>query len=150
MDRGHQGGRARHFALIGVPWGATMALLAAVLVACALAGLAACGRAEAGASATTLAELEDRRIGVTTGTIQATQATKRFPNAKIMQYASTTDMLTALRSHKIDAFAESDAVVRVMRQTEPDLEVIEEPLSERMAAAGIFPKTDEGRALCDE
>lgn len=54
---------------------------------------------------TTLSELEDKRIGVTTGSVQAIQARERFPDADLFYYDTTTDMLTALRAGKIDAFA---------------------------------------------
>ena len=99
---------------------------------------------------TTLSELEDKRIGVATGSVQAIQTRERFPDAYLFYYATSTDMLTALRTGKIDAFAEADALVRYMMGENPDLICLEEYLKGGMQACAIFPKSEKGRALCDE
>lgn len=99
---------------------------------------------------TTLSELEDKRIGVATGSVQAIQTRERFPDADLFYYDTSTDMLTALRTGKIDAFAEADALVRYMMGENPDLICLEEYLKGGMQACAIFPKSEKGRALCDE
>ena len=138
MGRGHRDIKAR------------LVICLAALLACVLVFLAACANGGDGVTYTTFAEIEDKRIGVTTGSIQADQATKRFPDAKIFQYNTTTDMLNALKSHKIDAFAEASAIAQIILQSEPELVCLEEHLSETSDIAGIFPMTDEGRTLRDE
>lgn len=99
---------------------------------------------------TTLSELEDKRIGVATGSVQAIQTRERFPDADLFYYDTSTDMLTALRTGKIDAFAEADALVRYMMGENPDLICLEEYLKGGMQACAIFPKSEKGRTLCDE
>lgn len=99
---------------------------------------------------TSLSELEDKRIGVTTGSVQAIQAKERFPDADIFYYDSTTDMLAALRTGKIDAFAEGETLVRYIMPENPDLTYLEEYLSGTMQICAIFPKSEKGKALCDE
>ena len=95
-------------------------------------------------------ELEDKRIGVTTGSVQALQVEERFPEAKMFYFSTSVDMLGALRARKIDAYADSDALVRYMMADNPDLTCLDERLGDAMRAGGVFPKTDRGRALCDE
>ena len=99
---------------------------------------------------TSLEQLENRRIGVSTGTVQAIQVEARFPNAKIYYFSSGVDCLGAMRADKIDAFAEADALLKYMMTENPDLTYIEEPLSEKMKVAAAFPKTARGRKLCDQ
>ena len=99
---------------------------------------------------TTLSELEDKRIGVATGSVQAIQTRERFPDADLFYYDTSTDMLTALRTGKIDAFAEADALVRYMMGENPDLICLEEYLKGGMQACAIFPKSEKGKALRDE
>ena len=99
---------------------------------------------------TSLEELENRRIGVSTGTVQALQVEARFPNAKIYYFSNGVDCLGAMRAGKIDAFAEADALLKYMMTENPDLTYIEEPLSGKMKVAAAFPKTARGRKLCDQ
>ena len=96
---------------------------------------------------TTLSELEDKRIGVTTGSVQAIQARERFPDAQLYYYDTTTDMLTALRAGKIDAFADADALVRYILPENPDLTFLDEYLKGGMKVCAIFPKSEKGREL---
>ena len=96
-----------------------------------------------------LADFEDKRIGVTTGSVQAILAQERFPDARLYYFSSTVDMLNALRAHKIDAFADADSLVRYMMAENPDLTYLDEPLGNRMQVGAIFPKTDSGQGLRD-
>lgn len=88
---------------------------------------------------TTLSELEDKRIGVATGSVQAIQTRERFPDADLFYYDTSTDMLTALRTGKIDAFAEADALVRYMMGENPDLTCLEEYLKGACRHVQYFP-----------
>ena len=96
-----------------------------------------------------LADLEDKRIGVTTGSVQALLVEERFPDARLYFFSTTMDMLNALRAHKIDAFADADSLVKYMMADNPDLTCLDEPLGETMQVGAIFPKTDRGQRLCD-
>ena len=91
---------------------------------------------------TRLEELEDKRIGVTTGSVQAIQAEERFPNATFYYFSTGVDCLEALRSHKIDAYADAEALVKYMMAENPDLACIEERLASGMQVGAAFPKTE--------
>lgn len=97
-----------------------------------------------------LSDLEYGRIGVSTGSVQALQAQARFPHAEFYYFAKNVDMLAALKAHKIDAYADAEALVRFMMPENPELTYIEETLSEKMKVAAAFPKTARGRELCDQ
>ncbi|MDO5133291.1 MAG: ABC transporter substrate-binding protein/permease [Eubacteriales bacterium] len=112
--------------------------------------LFACSLYTGAAAFSELDELEDKRIGVTTGSIQALQAEERFPNAQLFYFSTSIDMLNALRTNKIDAYADADALVKYMMAENPDLTNIDEKLSDGMKAGAIFPKTEQGKKLCDE
>ena len=99
---------------------------------------------------TSLSELEDKRIGIGSGTVQALQAAERFPNAELLNFPTSADMLNALRTGKIDAFADAEALVLYMMGENPDLTILPEKLADGMKVGAIFPKTEEGRRLCDE
>ena len=101
-------------------------------------------------SYTSLEDLEDKRIGVTTGSVQAIQAEERFPDAEICYYTTGVDCLGAMRAGKIDAFADAEALLKFMMAENPDLTVIEEKLADGMQIAAAFPKTERGRKLCDQ
>lgn len=115
-----------------------------------LAVLAAQGEQEARRPISGFSDLEHARIGVTTGSVQAQQAQARFPDAEFYYFSSSVDSLEALRSGKIDAYADAEALVRYMMTENRDITVLDEWLAEGMQVGAVFPKTDSGRALCDE
>ena len=124
-----------------------------LLVLFALTGCAAeknADTASAGGSITGFSDLEHARIGVTTGSVQAMQAEERFPEAELCYFTNEVDLLSALRADKIDAYASAEAMVRYMMAENRDLTCLDEWLGEGMQVGAIFPKTDAGRALCDE
>ena len=53
---------------------------------------------------TSVEEMRDKRIGVLTGSCFDTVATEQFPDAQLLYFNSHADMLTALKSDKIDAY----------------------------------------------
>ena len=63
---------------------------------------------------------EEKRIGVTTGSIQSLQAKERFPNAEIHDFSSDADMLEAMRKGKIDAYTSAEALVKYMMAENQD------------------------------
>ena len=48
-------------------------------------------------------DLKDKRIGVLMGSAHESYATKTYPNAKVMQYKSSADVLLAVKTDKVDA-----------------------------------------------
>lgn len=122
--------------------------LAATLLLCF--GILGCSQSAEPKAYTSFSELEDKRIGVTTGSVQALQTEERFPHAELFYFTSGVDMLNALRANKIDAFADADALARYMMSENPDLTCLDEMLADGMKVGAIFPKTEEGKRLCDE
>ena len=120
------------------------------LVERGIAVLAAQGEQEARRPVNGFSDLEHARIGVTTGSVQAQQAQARFPDAEFYYFNSSVDSLEALRSGKIDAYADAEALVRYMMAENRDITMLDEWLAEGMQVGAVFPKTDSGRALCDE
>ena len=120
------------------------------LVERGIAVLAAQGEQEARRPVNGFSDLEHARIGVTTGSVQAQQAQARFPDAEFYYFSSSVDSLEALRSGKIDAYADAEALVRYMMAENRDITMLDEWLAEGMQVGAVFPKTDSGRALCDE
>ena len=104
----------------------------------------------AAGSINSFADLEHAKIGVNTGSVQAQQAQERFPNATFQFYNTSVDMLEALRTGKVDAYADSDAYAKYVTAQSQDLKILDETLTEGMNAGAVFPKTDKGQALCDE
>ncbi len=55
-------------------------------------------------------ELEHKRIGALTGSIEAIHVSDRLPDAELVLYDTTSDICEALLAGKIDAYAECDAI----------------------------------------
>lgn len=121
----------------------TLTSLCVLLALCVLCGCedSTKGKAEhddSGEGAyTSLSQIEDKRTGVTTGSIQAIQAEERLPHATFFYFSNTADMLNALRSNKVDAFADSDLLLGFVMGESPDITFIDEPLAEGMDVSGI-------------
>lgn len=52
---------------------------------------------------TSVADLQDKRIGVLLGSVHDTYAMEHYPNATILQYKTLSDLLLAVKSGKVDA-----------------------------------------------
>ena len=99
---------------------------------------------------TDFSDLENARIGATTGSIQIQQLEERFPDAELYYFSTDADMLEALRANKIDAYAAPETLVKLMMAENPDLTYLDETLGEGMQVGAIFPKTEDGEKLCEE
>ena len=104
---------------------------------------------QAGGAIVSMASLHDKRIGVTTGSVQAIQAESWFPDAQILFFSTSVDMLNALKARKIDAFIDAEPLVKSMMGANPELTCLDERPGEVMQVGAIFPKTEEGEALRD-
>ena len=98
-----------------------------------------------------LEDFEGKKIGVTTGTIQAIAVEKQIPSAEIIYFNSVPDMITALRLGKIDAFCIDDMAIRVLMIENDDLTYLSDhPLTDPVRTGAIFPKTEIGNKLREE
>ena len=94
-----------------------------------------------------LKDFSDKSIGVCTGTIQGAAVEKQFPNATISYYNTHADLLAALRNHKIDAFSDSDIIVRYSMIENSDLTYLDEYLAQSVEIGAIFGKNEKGDQL---
>ena len=94
----------------------------------------------------TLAQLNGKRIAVTTGSIDAQLVQNKLPEAKLSYFESTTDMLTALKSNKVDAMSWDDSMLRYLMLEGEPIVMLDEFLSDINNAAA-FAKTKKGKAL---
>ena len=96
-----------------------------------------------------LGDFADKRIGVCTGTIQGAAVEKEFPEAEVSYYNTHSDLLAALRQGRIDAFADSDIIIRYTMTENSDLTYLDEHLAQPVEIAAIFSKTEKGDQLRD-
>ncbi|MCR5341739.1 MAG: transporter substrate-binding domain-containing protein [Butyrivibrio sp.] len=68
---------------------------------------------------TSLSELEHKRIGALTGSIEAIHVRDRLPEAELVLYDSTSDIREALITGKIDAYADTDVVAWTIAAENP-------------------------------
>lgn len=101
---------------------------------------------ESGGISQSLDELAGKRIGVVTGTIHDSLVQRRLPSTQIVYFTDTSDLLTALKSGKIDAFVRPESNAIFMRYEDGNITWLDEHLLDADLGV-IFPKTEEGRAL---
>ncbi len=90
----------------------------------------------------TIDDLKDKRIGVLLGSTHDTYATKNFPQATILQYKSTSDVLLAVKSGKVDAaFFASEMLAEILR-SDNELGVLSERVFSDPIAIGFNKEND--------
>ena len=90
--------------------------------------------------------LAGKRIGVGTGTIHDHLVAERLPTAQLVYFTEPADMLAALETGKIDAFAWPKSGAVFMRYEDGHISWLDESLLDGDLGF-IFPKTEEGRFL---
>ena len=86
-------------------------------------------------------DLKDKRLGVQLGTVYDDYATKTFPQATIIQYHNSSDLILAVTSGKIDAgFSDIDSLTEIMSKNSA-IDRLGEPLFSSPVAAGFNKKT---------
>ena len=99
--------------------------------------------------AKTMADLENGNIGVLTGSNHNDHVKNRLPNAELSYFNTLSDMVAALQSRKIDAFASDDPSGRNAMAQHRDIAMLPEML-ENLDYAAVFPKSVKGGELCDQ
>ncbi|MDR1083239.1 MAG: ABC transporter substrate-binding protein/permease [Coriobacteriales bacterium] len=103
--------------------------------ATAAASAAAATSASATATAsgkTQISSIEDMahaRVGMIEGTIFDAMVKERFPEAERVYLNTSSDIIAALQSGKIDCFLQNEVSVKEMQKTVPGLSYLEEPFS---------------------
>lgn len=89
------------------------------------------------------------RLGAQVGTTFDVLMTDVFPNAKVQYYNTIADMAYHVSVGGLDAFAADEPVARILIKAMPEVTYMREKL-EDMDYAFVFPKTESGKALCDQ
>ncbi len=101
------------------------------------------------APADSFAQMSGKRIGVQVGTTSGEQVQANIPDAKLLYYNNQTDLLTALRAGKIDAWGSDETVPKFLMKENDDLMLLDGYL-DTFDLAAMFPKTDMGQTLRDQ
>ncbi len=96
-----------------------------------------------------LSDYNGKRIGVQTGTVFDELVKEKIPQAKIEYFNTRTDLISALETHKIDAYATDEPVLKILMSQHDTVTMFPEYL-DSFEFGFVFPKTDEGQKLCDE
>ncbi|MBQ8964202.1 MAG: transporter substrate-binding domain-containing protein [Clostridia bacterium] len=96
-----------------------------------------------------LDSLDDKRIGVQTGTICGALVESQLPEAQVYYFNTVTDVMAALETGKVDGGCMDEPTLRFLKIENPQLAILDEYLDESNLAA-VFPKTEAGEALCDQ
>jgi len=129
-----------------------LAVLLALVAAVVLLATQGSSNTQGTAGGTGNAKLSDyagKNIGSVTGTTYDEAIEANIPDAKISYYSSYGDILTALLTGKIDGFCVDEPVLRYMMLNSDGVSYLQERM-ETYGFAYAFPKTAEGKALCDE
>ncbi|MCR5346216.1 MAG: transporter substrate-binding domain-containing protein [Fretibacterium sp.] len=96
-----------------------------------------------------VSQLDGRRIGVQTGSSFDSLITSALPHSNLKYFNNKADMVNALISGKIDAYAADEPVIRNQMLQDGRIGCIPEYL-ERFDFAYVFPVTEEGQRLCGQ
>jgi polar amino acid transport system substrate-binding protein len=99
-------------------------------------------------------DAETSRLALMTGSTAEIIATTRFPKAQIQRFDDPMDAVLAVKTGKVDAFITSYPSALLVAQKNPDLRVIESPLSDEDTSVGVRKGNDALReqvnAIIDE
>ena len=123
-------------------------LLAAAMLM-AVAAVPAAAQDEDVLSDLTLDDLEGKTAGVMTGTPQDQMVTDNVKDAKLLYFNNFSDLILALESGKVDFFVNSTIAFRLMHETYPELQYVDQVVR-TFDVGTIFPKTENGEKLCSE
>ena len=96
-----------------------------------------------------LADLDGKPIAVKVGTNFDGMVSEKLPKSKMSYYDTQSDLVEALKTGKVDGFTVDEPVIKYMMTENSDLDYVREYM-DSYEYAFAFPKTDEGKALCDE
>ena len=101
-----------------------------------------------------LEDLNNKNIGVTTGSEYDTIANQNLENPSILYFNTYSDQISALKSGKIDGFLTDEPLAKEILKNNDGLKVLDEKLTEDSYAFAINPKLtnlqrDVNRVLSD-
>ncbi len=92
---------------------------------------------------TDLSQLKNKRICVLTGSAGDVIARKVFPNAKFLDMVASTDAAYNVKIGKADAFIFNKSVLLNITKKNPDLMILDKPVSQVEVAAALSKKNTE-------
>lgn len=87
-------------------------------------------------------DIRDKNIGVLLGSVYDSYAGKTYPNAKVLQYQTISDLLIALKSGKVDALYYDQPSVPVVLKDYPEFEVLAKNIFVIPIGAGFNREND--------
>ena len=106
------------------------------------------GQAETGTDLT-LSDLQNAKIGVATGTLFPDIVHAVLPDTELFYFNTMADMVNALKSGKIDAFAVDEPAARNVQAEDDELARVQE-LLDSSSYAYILTKNEFGEKICAE
>lgn len=94
-------------------------------------------------------ELKDKRIGIKQGTVYDGITKKTFPEGEYFYFASASDLASALKGNKIDAFAIDDTILSEVIKENPEIGRLNEHIAS-FECAFVFNKNDHGAELSEK
>ncbi|MGJ0484809.1 MAG: ABC transporter permease subunit [Methylomicrobium sp.] len=91
---------------------------------------------------TSLADLEDKRIGVLLGSVHDSYAMEHYPHATILQYKSLPDLMLAVKSGKVDAAIYTRETLLDMLRGDSELGLLGESLLSNPIGMGFNKDND--------
>ena len=98
---------------------------------------------------TGFAELEGCPVGVLTGSNQPKAVSAAIPTAEFVYLNSSLDLYQALKTHKVEAYAEDEVIISLMSADDPEVSWIPEYLDTSQFAF-VFPMGKAGEELREE
>ena len=98
---------------------------------------------------TSIEELKDKRIGIKQGTVYDGLTKKTFPDAEYYYFATASDLASALKGNKIDAFAIDDTILSEIIKENPQIGRLDEHIAS-FECAFVFNKNDHGAELAEK
>lgn len=114
---------------------------AIILVIVIIIGLTGCGNKLD--TINSIKDLENKNIGVTTGSEYDSIVNKHIKNANVMYYNSYNDQISALKSGKIDGFLTDEPLAKEMLTKNEGIKVLDKKLTEDSYAFAITPSKKE-------
>lgn len=96
-----------------------------------------CGCSRSGEKISSLTQLKDKRICVLTGSAGDLAVKEAFPAAEFFDLISASDAAMSVSNGKTDAFVHNKIILSKITSKNPDLIILEEPVSEVSIAAAL-------------
>jgi len=94
---------------------------------------------------TSVADLQDKRIGVLLGSVHDTYATEHYPKATILQYKSPSDLVLAVKSGKVDAAMYTRETLVAILRDDSELGLVGESILAAPIGMGFHRDNDQLR-----